>query len=345
MTTSLETFAFYWPWLATLLPLPLLAYYFLKAAPKVSEDGNKAIINFPHLQRLKRSFQPHSISSNASNRLFVILLSILWMSLVLAVMRPVYTSRLTQVEVKGHDIMLAIDLSGSMRALDFSTATERRTRLQVAKEVIAKFAEKRTTDRLGLVLFGEHAYLQVPMTRDQQSVIKMLQNAEPGMAGLSTSIGDAIGLAAQELRSRHDASRILVLLTDGEDTSSHLPPRDATRIAAKLGIKIYVVGIGRNGPVPIADEYGRIFSGEAPLDEELLQFIAQQTGGRYYKAENVEVLEQIYQQIDALEKIDLEAEEFQISEPLYRYPLSLAMIALLLIALLPLSNILQRRQL
>lgn len=236
--------------------------------------------------------------------------------------------------------MLAVDTSGSMQAVDFSTSSKAISRLDVTKNVVGKFVRGRQGDRVGLVTFGENAYLHVPLTLDTAAVSKMLNDTISGMAGNATAIGDAIGLGVRTLRDRPEGSRVIVLLTDGEDNSSNIPPLEAAKLAKQYGIRIYTIGIGKNGPVPYPNGVGGYGMVEVPIDEELLKEIASLTGGQYFHATNQKALESIYAKINELEKTESNESIFFLREPYYYYPLGLAMGFLFLI---PLCQILYRR--
>jgi len=222
-----------------------------------------------------------------------------------------------------------------MRALDFSDKENVISRLDVTKDVVSKFVRERQGDRVGLILFGEHAYLHVPLTLDTISVSHMLNNAVSGMAGDATSIGDAIGLAVRNLRERPEGSRVIILLTDGEDTASTVPPLEAAKLAKQYGIRIYTIGVGKDGPVPYPDDFSGVVMAELPMDEELLKDIASETGGKYFLATDADTLENIYDTINTLEKTKSEAKEYLIRRPLYRYPVGAACFLFLLLCLAP----------
>lgn len=339
MGVEFRMFEFYWPYFAILLPLPLLVLWFF---PKINNDENpnKHSLLFPNLSNIQKAFDKEASEKAAGSNIYLLLLILFWIFLILALMRPQIIDQTQEIHEKGHDILLAVDISPSMNALDFSTPEKNITRLDITKTVIKNFIAKRTTDRLGLILFGEHAYVQVPLTHDTNQVATMLDNAAAGMAGMSTAIGDTIGVAIKNLRNRNEKNRILILLTDGDDNSSIIPPDEAAEIARNNGIKIYTIGIGKAGLVPFPDEYGKIHMVEIGMDEVLLQKIATITGGSYFKAEDDITLEKIYQKIDQLEKIQYDLRTFQISTPLFRYPLGLASFIFLILALAALlSNV------
>lgn len=321
-------FGFAWPWLGILGLVPFLLMVLL---PPARHSASLPVLRFPHLAILRASFGGFQAPIRKTSRFVLALILLLWLCLVAALMRPEIVDQITEVNDKGYDIMLAVDLSGSMRALDFSTQTQRIDRLDVAKAVVGDFVRERKSDRIGLVLFGDSAYQYAPLTRDTQSVAEMLGDTAISMAGDGTAIGDAIGVAVKALRERPEQSRMIILLTDGEDTASSIPPLQAAQLAKNYGIRIYTIGIGSQGRVPYPDEYGRIVMVRMALDEQLLGQIAEMTGGGFFKADSLNALQQVYAQIDRMEKTDGETRRYMVRTPLYRYPLAAA---LLLLALL-----------
>jgi Ca-activated chloride channel family protein len=324
-------FHFYNHWFALLLPLPFLLRW-LVPSRKIDHEGSPEL-HFPALHRLKNAFPIYDASVKRSNRFFLILLALSWLLLVIALMQPERVDQFTQVNNKGYDLMLAVDLSASMQAIDFSTQFKTISRLDATKEVVGKFVLGRQGDRVGLITFGESAYLHVPLTLDTVSVSRMLNDTVSGMAGNATAIGDAIGLGVRTLRERPEGSRVLVLLTDGEDNSSSIPPLEATKLAKQYGIRIYTIGVGKKGLVPFPRKFGGYGMAEVSIDEELLKDIAAQTGGQYFSATDQKALESIYREINELEKTESNQTIFLIREPLYYYPLGLAMVILLFLTL------------
>jgi len=334
-------FHFHSPWFALLLPLPLLLRWLLPTLLK--EDREEAAeICFPTVHRLKNVFPACQAAKKRSGYIFSGLLLLSWMLLIAALMQPEKVDQLRQVKNKGYDLMLAVDISASMQALDFSTPDKAISRLDVTKEVVGNFIQGRQGDRLGLILFGQNAYLHVPLTLDTASVSRMLNDAVPGMAGNATAIGDAMGLGVRTLRERPPGSRVLILLTDGEDNASSIPPLEAAKLAKQYGVRIYTIGIGKKGLVPFPNQFGGYQMGEVSMDEELLKEIAKETGGHYFSATNQKMLASIYAQIDELEKSEANESLFLIREPLYQYPLSLSLLVLLALTL---SQLLRRRAL
>ena len=321
---------FYLPWFALLLPLPFLAWLLLPAG--VKKDEERVIMKFPSLHRLKTAFPLHSSDRKKTHGLSFYLLILFWIFFVISLMQPERENQLIQIKNKGYDLMLAVDVSGSMQAMDLSTAVKAISRLDATKEVVSKFVLGRQGDRVGLITFGENAYLHVPLTLDTLSVSKMLQDIVPGMAGNATAIGDAIGLSVRTLRERPEGSRVLVLLTDGEDNASTITPIEAAKLAKQYGIRIYAIGIGRNGNVPFPSGFGGYRMMQVSIDESLLKEIAAMTGGQYFSATDRKGLESIYQKIDEMEKTESNESVFLIKEPLYRYPLAVALFFLFSLA-------------
>lgn len=328
-------FQFHWPWCALLLLLPFLARALLKGTR--NDDRKLApAIRFPAINSIKNAFPHFQTEESISTGKSFPLCFAIWVFMTLAVMRPELVDHFTEVNNKGYDLMLAVDLSASMQALDFSTQLKKKSRLDAAKEVVGKFVLGRQGDRVGLITFGDSAYLYVPLTLDTLSVSKMLNDVVSGMAGNSTAIGDAIGLSVKTLRHRPEGSRVLVLLTDGEDNASSIPPMEAAGLAKEYGIRIYTIGIGKNGPVPFPSQFGGYTMAEMPLDEELLKKIALATGGKFFRAHDQNALEKIYENIDAMEKSEADQNVFLVRKPLYHYPLALSLVLMLLIVLQPL---------
>lgn len=326
---------FEWPFMAALLLVPFLIRILL---PPAERKAKLPVIRFPHLDILRTAFGGFTPAQKTGSRLFTILALLFWALLTLTLMRPQIVDQMTEVENQGYDIILAVDLSGSMRALDFATEDNIVNRLDVAKDVVAEFVLDRQNDRIGLVLFGDYAYQYAPLTQDTQAIAKMLKETVTSMAGDGTAIGDAIGLSVKALRERAEGSRIIILLTDGEDTASSIPPPQAAKLAQDYGIKIYTIGIGSNGLVPYPNQHGRIVMAEMRLDEKLLQQIADTTGGTYYRVTDPQALKKVYDEINRLEKSESETRHYLIRTPLYRYPLAAALFCLLLMALIPVFN-------
>ncbi len=231
--------------------------------------------------------------------------------LVLAAARPQSGRRRAEVKTEGIDIVLAVDTSGSMQALDLDadrSITKRRNRLQVASEVVTDFVEKRENDQVGLVVFGEQAFTQCPLTLDHGIVATFLSQLEIGMAGDGTAIGSAIGTAVKRLKKSEAKSKVIILLTDGRSNAGDLSPKKAAEIAETFGIRIYTIAAGTRGKAPflVKTLFGMQPQYQAvEIDEAGLKEIAEITGGAYFRAEDLKALESIYDQIDALETTEI----------------------------------------
>ncbi len=236
-------------------------------------------------------------------------------ALVVALARPQQVDREQYVESEGIDIMLAIDTSGSMEQADYTLDGRRADRLTVAREVAARFVEGRPHDRLGLVVFGEEAFTQVPLTLDHESLIGFLRQVQLGMAGdRATAVGDALAIASRRLKDLEAPSKVVVLVTDGRSNAGQVAPLQAAQAAKALGIRVYTIGVGgegRAGPLGL-------FGGRSDLDERSLEAIAKTTGGRYFRAANTAALEEVYATIDELEKSTAQVRELVHREERYR---------------------------
>jgi Ca-activated chloride channel family protein len=330
-------FSFHWPWLSLLLPLPLLVWKFWPRRHRPSdyysqEEGTTLL--HPALGRLASTFLSARSLTHTGSKQKSIMLTLLWLALILALMRPEWLEPYTEVHTEGHDLMLAVDLSRSMEALDFSVNGKQVTRTAVVKGVIERFIDARQGDRIGLVVFGSQAFVLSPLTLDLSAVHALVDSIVTRMAGDGTAIGDAIGLCVKKLRERPQGSRVLILLTDGENTEGSLPPRLAAQLAAHEGIRIYTIGVGSKGLVPIVED-GRLTQEKMEIDEDLLTDVANLTGGAYFRATDSDALQKIYEHIDALEKTQAESRTVMIPSPLYRWPLGVALLVLLMLGMFP----------
>lgn len=262
------------------------------------------------------------------------MLAVLWAALILALMRPEWLEPYTEVHTEGYDLMLAVDTSRSMEALDFTVNGKQVTRMAVVKGVIERFVDAREGDRIGIVVFGSQAFVLSPLTLDVGAVHSLVGSIVARMAGDGTAIGDAIGLGVKKLRERPQGSRVMILLTDGENTEGSLPPRLAAQLAAHEGIRIYTIGVGSKGLVPIVED-GRMTEQKMEIDEDLLTDIAKMTGGAYFRATDTNALQKIYDRIDKLEKTQAESRSVMIPSPLYRWPLGVALFTLLILGMFP----------
>jgi Ca-activated chloride channel family protein len=322
-----------WPWALALLPLPLLLRYLLPAA----EEARDAALRVPFLDDFAASQQTRQRPE--LKRWLLALAALAWLCLVLAASRPQWLGDPVDIPISGRDLMLAVDLSGSMQIEDFSINGQTVDRLSATKHVAERFIQQRQGDRLGLILFGRQAYLQTPLTFDRHTVNTLLQEAVIGLAGKETAIGDAIGLAIKRLRDRQKDSRVLILLTDGANTAGEVEPLKAAELAAEQGLKIYTIGIGADEMIRYSIFGTRRINPSADLDEKTLRAVAETTGGQYFRARNTEELNKIYRLLDELEPVQQDNRSFRPSSALFYWPLSLALLIAALITLLRLSGV------
>lgn len=272
---------------------------------------------------------------------FLFLLRILAVAAIItALARPQLGKGFSEVESSGIDIMLAIDVSGSMNALDFSTRTELVTRIDIVKDTVLDFIKRRPSDRIGMVAFGKYAYLVSPLTLNHDWLIQNTERMNIGLVdGSRTAIGPAIAMSTNRLRDLPAEEKIIILLTDGEDNVMQIPPLAAAEAAAAFDIKIYTIAAGRSGraPMPRMDRDGNILRNAAGemmvagsayfgVDEEVLKEIADMTGGKFYQALNREELEAIYDEIDRLERTEVRLRHFSEYEELFHWPLLAAIL-------------------
>lgn len=233
--------------------------------------------------------------------------------LIIALARPQEGRKQTEILSEGVDILLTIDTSGSMRAMDFTLGNSEATRLDAVKAVVADFIQRRPGDRLGMVVFGEEAFTQAPLTLDHDLLQTLLKELTIGMAGDATAIGSAIGVSVNRLKDLKAKSKVVVLLTDGQNTAGELAPAQAAEAAAAFGVKIYTIGVGSEGPAPflIDTPFGQqtVYQ-QADLDEPTLRKIADLTHARYFRAKDTSELLQIYGDIDRLEKSEAKVKEY-----------------------------------
>ncbi len=243
-------------------------------------------------------------------------LRILAMSaLVIALAQPQMVHGTSEVDASGIDIILAVDVSGSMEALDFTINNEPANRVAVVKQVVSRFIEERPNDRIGLVAFAGRPYMVSPLTLDHHWLQRRLQTIRPGMVEDGTAIGSALGSSVNRLRDQKGKSRIVILLTDGMNNSGKILPVTAAEAAETLGIKIYTIGAGSRGevPVPITDKFGnqKIVRAKVDIDEKTLKQVAQMTGAQYYRATDTDSLEKIYNDINKLETTTRKIKKFE----------------------------------
>jgi Ca-activated chloride channel family protein len=318
-----------WPWLLLLLPLPWLVRRWMAAAPRAG------------LQALKVPWFAMMTSDRAGwmkKPVLAAIASLAWALLVAAAARPQWVGEIETLPVTGRDLLLAVDISGSMDTQDMVLGNKAVNRLAVVKKVAGEFIQRRRGDRVGLVLFGSRAYLQTPLTFDTETTAILLDESEIGLAGRETAIGDAIGLAVKRLRDDASSERVLILLTDGANTSGEVQPMQATEFAAREGLTIYTVGVGAD-EMMVQDFFGsRLVNPSADLDEDTLKAIAERTGGAYFRARDAKALAEIYERLDELEPVESDQEAIRPVDELFFWPLSMAFLVVLaglLIAMLP----------
>jgi Ca-activated chloride channel family protein len=321
-----------WPWALALLPLPLLLRYTLKPAGRLRD----AALRVPMLDDFADSVeQGHAFNAR---RGLLLLAALAWIALVVAASRPQWEGERIDIPVSGRDLMLAVDLSGSMQMDDFNIQGQKVNRLSAAKYVAEQFIAQRKGDRIGLILFGSQAYMQTPLTFDLHTVNQLLQEAAIGLAGKETAIGDAIGLAVKRLKDQDQASRVLILMTDGANTAGEVDPLQAAQVAAEQGLKIYTIGIGADKMVRYSIFGAQRINPSTDLDEKTLTAIAETTGGRYFRARDTEELRKIYQLLDELEPVEQDTQSFRPVTALFYWPLSIALLLAMLIAVLRLAG-------
>ncbi len=317
---------FEWPWMLLALPLPLIMRWLLPAAQPVEQ----AALKVPFLEDFSEG---ETRAVGTSGQWPLLLAAIAWLLLVIACTRPQWLGEPIEYAVSGRDLMLAVDLSGSMEAQDFAINKQMVDRLTAIKWVAADFISRRVGDRLGLILFGTQAYLQTPLTFDRKTVTTLLNEAVIGLAGDNTAIGDAIGLGVKRLKDQQVNSRVLILLTDGANTAGEVSPLKAAELAAEHQLKIYTIGIGADEMLVRSFFGARKVNPSQDLDEATLTAIAEKTGGVYFRARNTDELDKIYRLLDQLEPVEKDKQYFWPRSELYYWPLSAALLLSAVIAL------------
>jgi len=314
-------FRFEDPWLLLiLLSLPILI---------LRERTIASVINYSSLASLKAVSQHHS---KIKAMVPIILRFIAITLFIIAFARPQEGHKRTEILSQGVDIVLAIDTSGSMQALDFKKNETQVTRLSVVKDVVAEFVKNRETDRIGMVVFGANAFTQCPLTLDQNILLSFLDKLKIGMAGDATAIGSAIGISARRLKDLKSKSKVIILLTDGRNNSGAISPLQAAEIAKSLGIKVYTIGVGKRGKAPFLVDsiFGkRLIYQNVDIDEEVLNKISKMTDAKYFRATDLKSLKDIYKQIDLLEKSEVKSIDHSEHKELFHYFLIPGLILLL----------------
>src|SRR5262245_15113865 len=303
-----------WPWMLALLPLPILAWWLLP--PYRARQASVQVPFFDRLAAATGQTPQRGAVVLQRRRIQMVVAILIWILLVAALARPQWVGDAVTREVSARDLVLAIDISGSMEQVDFRSAVGTTLRrLDGVKRVVKDFIARRRGDRVALILFGTKAYVQVPFTQDLQTAAQLLDQAEVGMAGQQTAIGDTIGLAIKTLEASTAKQKLLILLTDGNDTASRVPPEHAADIARQKDVVVYTIGVGD----PAA-------SGENRVDLSVLQSVAATTGGRFFRAEDGAQLESIYADIDRLAPAKLDTLSWRPKLPLFQWPLGAAIV-------------------
>lgn len=290
------------------------------------------------IQQLREISKKTSLRVRFGEKLLRSLLVVAWVAMVLALARPQYVRTLSEVELSGRDLMLTLDLSGSMAALDFRLEGKQVNRLTALKSVVDRFLADRPGDRIGLVVFGDKVFLQCPLTTDARAVREYIRALEIGMAGNGTAIGDALVVSLKRIRDIPEHSKVIVLVTDGKSNAGLVQPGEAVKLVREQGIKVHVVGIGgpEPAPFPTKDMFGvtRLVNQKVDYDEETLRMIAAETGGVYFNAKDTKRLEEVYREIDKLERRSEKSYQSTLVTELFMYPLSAAIFVLILASVL-----------
>jgi len=311
---QLEMLALSHPWLLWLILLPPVLRL---VAPPWRES--RQAIRVPWFQRMARLLQQQpsdgAVIADAKKTELIFLL-LLWMLIVLALARPQFLEPPLSRVLPTRDLMLLVDLSGSMEAEDFTNSQgDKVDRLTAVKEVLEDFLARREGDRVGLIVFGNAAFVQVPFTQDLEATRQLLNETSVRMAGPRTALGDAIGLGITLFERSEVEHRVMIALTDGNDTGSKVPPAQAAKIAKDNDIIIHVIGVGDPGTI-----------GEGKLDEEALGAVASTSGGRYFHAADREQLEEIYTELDRIDTREVEVETYRPRTDLFHWPLAAFML-------------------
>ncbi|RJX75351.1 VWA domain-containing protein [Vibrio sinensis] len=312
---------FVWWWMWLLSPLPLLVRFLLPPAKQSSP------IYLPYLPNTGVQSAPKNIVSK-------ILATLLWLSLICAAARPVWFGEPVTTQPKHRDLMLVVDLSYSMSKEDMAVNDDYTDRLTAVKKVLSDFIERREGDRLGLVLFADHAYLQTPLTLDRKTISQQLNQAVLRLIGTNTAIGEGIGLATKTFVDSDAPQRVMILLSDGSNTSGVLDPIEAAKIAKKYNATIYTVGVGA-GEMMVKEFFmTRKVNTAQDLDEKTLMEIAKITGGQYFRARDSKELATIYDTINQLEPISTATQTWRPQIEWFGYPLSLMLISGVLLVII-----------
>lgn len=328
-------FEFAWPYVFLILPLPLIVRLVF---PAKQQQQSAALLVPSFIKGV--SSQQTAVAASSYKLIFA---AIIWILLVLAAARPQWLGEPVSIPNEGRDLMIAVDLSGSMKMEDMEINGRLVDRLVMTKSVLSDFIQRRVGDRLGLILFADTAYLQAPLTFDRETVATLLDETVIGLVGEKTAIGDAIGLAVKRFEEKENSNRVLVLMTDGQNTAGRISPEEANELAKSFKVKIYTIGLGADEKV-INSFFGqRRVNPSADLDEALLTRIAESTGGQYFRARNPQSLENIYKVLDELEPVAGDGQKLRPLTALFFIPLFVAIALSALFALFSLFNYVAQR--
>ena len=321
----------WWP-LFFILPLPLLVIWL---SPPKAQDSQVALY-FPHVAQLSKSVA----SPNKKTWPKLLLMWLAWILLVIAAARPMWFGEPVSIPSQGRDLMMAVDLSGSMQQKDMQINGRSVDRLDMVKSVMDDFVERRVGDRLGLILFADTAYLQTPLTFDRATVKQLLDETVIGLVGDSTAIGDAIGLAVKRFSEKERSNRVLILLTDGRNTAGNISVEQALQLALANKVTIYTIGVGADEQLQSGIFGGtRRINPSLDLDENTLIKISRETGGEYFRARSGQELAQIYSLLDVLEPIDGNEQSLRPRAELFHMPLLLSLAIVAFMAIWPLLTV------
>jgi len=321
---------FVWPWMIAFLPLPWMINILLKPASK----QHSPLLAPQIMSRVEGELpEERLVEVNQTPKGIPPLATLIWLALIIAACRPVIYLDTSPFKMSGKEMILAVDLSGSMQKEDMYLEGDEVNRLIAVKAVVSDFINQRQGDRMGLVVFGTQAFLQSPLTYDLGTVKTLLNETEIGMAGKNTAIGDAIGLTLKHLKAhqsnRKIESSILILLTDGSNTAGVVDPIEAAAKSNEMGLKIYTVGVGK---VRNRTGLDRFLSSRSDMDVETLQKISDTTGGQFFQANDTEQLAEIYQYINQLESVQHDVFSYRLRTEFYFWPLGAAFLFSLLLA-------------
>lgn len=320
-------FEFHWPWAFALLPLPVLLWW-LRSRGREMQGG---VLRLPHFQVLRGAWQ-HEAGTGRERWVALVAAMLVWVCLVAAGARPQWYGEPVSLPQSGRDLFMALDLSGSMKRTDLA-GEKNLNRLAVVRAVAREFISARKGDRIGLILFGSRAYLQAPLTFDRATVRVLLDEAEIGLAGERTAIGDALAMAVKQMVDLPSPDRVLILLTDGANNAGRFAPQESAQLAAQAGIRVYTIGLGARRLIR-RSLLGQREVRNTELDEATLRDIARVTGGRYFRATDAATLQQIAIDIDQLEPRVGAAALFRPVTEWYFVPLALALLLSMLQQLL-----------